>query len=147
MQSPRFTDRKDQQRCHGHGEISFSTPDIRDDNGEVCCISLRWFHFAFLFFSSIGRIPSAKIEIDAEEIELDREMYKRAVVNDFFSRAFGPSESELKPNQAHSVRSSLESIAGGFIRSAPEKRTARETLTKIKEEMRKKKIRIEQKDS
>ena len=80
-------------------------------------------------------------------MELDREMYKRAVVNDFFSRALGPSESELKANEPHSIRSSLERIAGGFIRAPPEKGRPRENLTKIKEEMRKKMIRIEQKDA
>ena len=100
-------------------------------------------------FSSRDRISSttSKPDVDKEEIALDREMYKRAVVNDFFSRAFGPSQSELKPNQPHSIRSTFENIAGGFIRSPPAKDTPRETLTKIKDEMRKKQIRIEQKES
>ncbi|UJR08956.1 hypothetical protein I4U23_013208 [Adineta vaga] len=78
-------------------------------------------------------------------IELDENAYRRAAANDFFSNAFGPSQSELKPNQPHSIRSTFETIAGGFI----EKRkadTPRETLATIKEEMRKKKIRIETKN-
>lgn len=74
-------------------------------------------------------------------------MYKRAVVNDFFSKAFGPSESELKPNQSHSIRSAFEQIAGDFVRTPSSKETPRETLATIKEQMRKKKIRIKQKDS
>jgi len=63
----------------------------------------------------------------------------------FFSKAFGPTESELKPNQPHSLRSTFENIAGGFIERPPHG-TQRETLATIKEEMRKKKIRIDTKN-
>lgn len=84
--------------------------------------------------------------MEKEEIQLDREMYRRAVVNDFFSKAFGPSESELKPNERHSIRSSVESIARDFIRSTPEKNSPKETLAKIKNEMKKRNVRIQQKD-
>jgi len=78
-------------------------------------------------------------------IELDENSYKRAITNDFFSKAFGPSESELKPNQPHSLRSTFERIAGGFIQKPPPG-TERETLASVKEEMRKKKIRIDTKN-
>ncbi|CAF1524998.1 unnamed protein product [Rotaria sp. Silwood1] len=78
-------------------------------------------------------------------IELDESAYKRASVNDFFSNAFGPSQSELKPNQSHSLRSAFENIAGGFIERLPPG-TKRETLASVKEEMRKKKIRIDTKN-
>lgn len=76
---------------------------------------------------------------------MDENSYKRAVANDFFSKAFGPAESELKPNQPHSVRSTFEKIAGGLIEQRPAG-TPRETLKTIKEEMRKKKIRIDTKN-
>jgi hypothetical protein len=75
---------------------------------------------------------------------LDEYAYKRATANDFFSKAFGPTESELKSNQPHSIRSVFENIAGGFIEQPP-RGTKRETLATIKEEMRKKKIRIDTK--
>jgi hypothetical protein len=78
-------------------------------------------------------------------IQLDENSYKRAATNDFFSKAFGPSESELKPNQPHSLRSTFERIAGGFIEQPPPG-TQRETLATVKEEMRKKKIRIDTKN-
>ena len=64
------------------------------------------------------------------------------MTNDFFAKAFGPTQSELKPNQAHSLRSVFENIAGDFIERPPPG-TQQETLAKVKEEMRKKKIRIE----
>ena len=76
---------------------------------------------------------------------MDENSYKRASVNDFFAKAFGPSEAELKPNQPHSLRSSFENLAGGFIQQ-PARGTKRETLETIKEEMRKKKIRIDTKN-
>lgn len=77
--------------------------------------------------------------------QLDESAYKRASVNDFFSKAFGPSQSELKPDQPHSVRSAFESFAGDFIQRPPPG-TKRETLATVKEEMRKKKLRIETKN-
>ncbi len=76
---------------------------------------------------------------------MDENSYKRATANDFFSKAFGPSESELKPNQPHSLRSTFENIAGDFIQRPPPG-TQRETLATVKEEMRKKKIRIDTKN-
>ena len=77
-------------------------------------------------------------------IELDTNSYKRASLNDFFSTAFGPSGAELKPNQPHSLRSTFEHVAGGFFEK-PARGVKRETLATIKEEMRKKKIRIDTK--
>ncbi len=75
---------------------------------------------------------------------MDENSYKRASLNDFFSKAFGPSEAELKPNQPHSLRSAFEHVAGGFIQK-PARGVQRETLATIKEEMRKKKLRIDTK--
>ena len=71
----------------------------------------------------------------------DPTAYRRAVANDFFSNAFGPRTSELKPNQPHSFRSAVESMAGGFIREAPAE-TPKATLESVKNEMRKKGIRV-----
>lgn len=76
---------------------------------------------------------------------MDENSFRRASVNDFFSRAFGPSESELKPHQRHSIRSSVEKFAGDFIQK-PARGVQRETLATVKEEMRKKKLRIETKN-
>ncbi|CAF3123991.1 unnamed protein product [Rotaria sp. Silwood2] len=84
-------------------------------------------------------------EQEKSNIELDESAYKRASVNDFFAKAFGPSQSELKPNQPHSIRSAFENIAGGFIERPPPG-AKRETLASVKEEMRKKKIRIDTKN-
>lgn len=78
------------------------------------------------------------------KIQLDENSYRRARMNDFFAQAFGPSQSELKPNQPHSIRSTFEKVAGEFIQK-PARGVERETLEKVKEEMRKKKIRIETK--
>ena len=82
---------------------------------------------------------------DGSKTELDENSYRRAAANDFFSQAFGPSKSELKPNQPHSIRSALESIASELIQK-PAPGTQRETLESVKEQMRKKNIRIETKD-
>ncbi|CAF1233072.1 unnamed protein product [Adineta ricciae] len=81
---------------------------------------------------------------DGSETELDENSYRRAAANDFFSQVFGPSKSELKPNQPHSIRSAFESVASGFIQKPPPG-TQRETLESVKEQMRKKNIRIETK--
>ena len=78
------------------------------------------------------------------DIELDENSYRRAAANDFFSKAFGPTQSELESSHPHSVRSSFESMAGGFVQRQPTG-TPRETLATVKEEMRKKKIRIDTK--
>lgn len=82
---------------------------------------------------------------DQSDSELDENAYKRASVNDFFSNAFGPSQSELQPNQSHSIRSIFENIAGDLFERPPPG-TKRETLSSVKEEMRKKKIRIDTKN-
>ena len=66
------------------------------------------------------------------------------MANDFFSNAFGPRAADLKPNQPHSLRSAVESMAGGFIREAPAE-TSKETLESVKKEMRKRKIRVDTK--
>jgi len=122
-----------------------------------------FFFFQFFFFDFIRTQPvSSTITTEKEKerkkfvrtnnnvqaksnIQLDENSYKRAATNDFFSKAFGPSESELKPNQPHSLRSTFERIAGGFIEQPPPG-TQRETLATVKEEMRKKKIRIDTKN-
>ena len=83
-------------------------------------------------------------EATQSQDDFDPDAYKRAVTNDFFSDAFGPRVSELKSNQPHSLRSTFEHIAGGFVRPPPEK-TTKETLATVKETMRKKKIRVETK--
>lgn len=75
----------------------------------------------------------------------DPSAYKRAVVNDFFSNALGPRTSELKPNQPHSFRSAVENMAGGFIRETPVE-TPKQTLDSVKNEMRKKRIRMDTKN-
>jgi hypothetical protein len=90
-------------------------------------------------------VETTKNEQAKSNIELDENIYKRAITNDFFSKAFGPSQSELKPNQPHSIRSTFENIAGGFFERPPPG-AQRETLATIKEEMRKKKIRIDTKN-
>ncbi|CAF1405410.1 unnamed protein product [Adineta ricciae] len=64
---------------------------------------------------------------DGAKTELDENSYRRAAANDFFSQAFGPSKSELKPNQPHSIRSAFEAVASGFIQKLPPG-TKRETL-------------------
>ncbi len=87
-------------------------------------------------------VESTNNEEIESNIKLDENSYNRASANDFFSKAFGASESELKPNQPHSVRSAFENIAAGFIQRPPPG-TKRETLATVKEEMRKKKIRID----
>ncbi|CAF4925316.1 unnamed protein product, partial [Rotaria magnacalcarata] len=51
--------------------------------------------------------------------QLDENAYQRASTNDFFSKAFGASRAELKPNQPHSLRSAFESFAGDFIQKPP----------------------------
>ncbi|CAF1286353.1 unnamed protein product [Adineta steineri] len=84
-------------------------------------------------------------EKSKSNIEFDETSYKRASTNDFFAKAFGPTQSELKPSQSHSIRSAAEKIAGGFF-ERPSHDTPRETLASVKEEMRKKKIRIETKN-
>lgn len=102
--------------------------------------------FSFRFFSNQA-VASNEKKIEetkktaTSEIELDESSYRRANTNDFFSKAFGPSKAELKPNQPHSLRSAFESAAAGFIQQ-PAPGTQRETLQTIKEEMRKKKIRL-----
>ncbi|CAF4748072.1 unnamed protein product [Rotaria socialis] len=59
--------------------------------------------------------------------QVDENAYQRASMNDFFSKAFGASQAELKPNQPHSLRSAFESFAGDFIQKPPPG-TKRETL-------------------
>ena len=89
-------------------------------------------------------VPTNNNEQAKQNIELDETAYRRASANDFFAKAFGPSQSELKPNQPHSIRSVFENVAGGFFQQPPAD-TPRETLATLKEEMRKKKIRIQTK--
>jgi hypothetical protein len=118
-------------------------------------VFLLFFTFFFFFSNFIRAQPIIKTTTSNEKerekfgqiksnIVLDENSYKRASINDFFSQAFGPSKSELKPNQPHSLRSTFEHIAGDFIEK-PARGAKRETLATIKEEMRKKKIRIDTK--
>ncbi len=79
------------------------------------------------------------------DVDLDQHMYNRASTNDFFLNAFGSTTAELKPNQPHSLRSTFEHLAGDFIeRRAPGAK--KETLADVKEQMRKKQIRIDTKN-
>jgi hypothetical protein len=77
--------------------------------------------------------------------EFDADAYRRASLNDFFSKAFGPSQSDLKVAQPHSLRSSVEHMAGGFVRDMPEKNSPKEVLASIKEDMRKTRTRVDTK--
>ena len=117
---------------------------------------------SFLFFSSLfdfirvqstitttrkereNFVETTNNNAEKSNIQLDENSYRRARLNDFFAQAFGPSQSELKSNQPHSIRSTFENLAGELIQK-PARGVERETLEKVKDEMRKKKIRIETK--
>lgn len=109
---------------------------------------LLFFLFDFIRIQTTTRERKKSVETttnnnvdENSNIQLDENSYRRARINDFFSQAFGPSQSELKTNQPHSIRSTFENFAGEFIQK-PARGSERETLDKVKDEMRKKKIRI-----
>lgn len=101
-------------------------------------------YYSIFLFRTKAKEDNEKNKKTTEEIDFDAGLYQRAKLNDFFSKALGPREENLKKNEPHSIRSALENIVAPMIREPPEN-LPKETLSSVKEDMKKKRIRIQMK--